>query len=68
MQALIDVSQRETECEIDYEALQVRFQHGSYLLKEEGLVPCSKDQQKSPIKSLGKRVQRLEEVSSSQPQ
>jgi hypothetical protein len=34
---LIDASKGETEAEIDYETLEVKFQHGVYNLTPEGL-------------------------------
>ena len=37
MMELIKVSDRETEAEIDYEVLEVRFKHGVYKLTTSGL-------------------------------
>ena len=41
MEKLIEVSKGEVEAEIDYELLEVKFQHGSYHLTEFGLTPKS---------------------------
>lgn len=38
MTALIDVSKGESEAEIDYETLEVKFQHGVYSLTPDGLL------------------------------
>ena len=38
MMQLIEVSRGETDCEINYEALEVKFAHGSYKLTADGLV------------------------------
>lgn len=49
MMALIEVAKQETEAEIDYETLEVKFNHGIYALTPDGLQ--AKEKQPSGVVS-----------------
>ena len=52
MMALIEASNGETEAEIDYESLEVKFKHGIYSLTPEALILKNKENSSTATDSV----------------
>lgn len=66
MMALIEVAKGETEAEIDYETLEVKFNHGVYSLTPEGLqvkekpLPASLSENNTRVSTLRQSIEPTE--------